>query len=136
MITNKPTGAQVKAAREAARLTQPEAAKIFGFATLNGWQKKETDKADKRSLSVGEYNYLLLLANQHPEFIAIHKLPQEKNARQMAAQAALDLAKYLSDGDNKTIVLPTLLDAMMRELQLYIKEFNYEWDKDIPDVLK
>lgn len=64
-MIDKPTPEQVKQAREAACLTQYQAAQRFGY-TLNGWQKKEQTGAANRSLSTGEYEFLLLLANQHP----------------------------------------------------------------------
>lgn len=62
-----PTPGQVKAARVAAGLTQRECAEQFGY-TLRGWQNKEDAGGSGRTLSVGEYNYLLLLAGEHPDF--------------------------------------------------------------------
>lgn len=66
-MIEKPTADQVKAAREAAGLTQSACAALFGYA-LRTWQGKEDAGAGNRSLSVGEYAYLLLLAGQHPQY--------------------------------------------------------------------
>jgi len=63
-----PSAAEVKAAREAAGLTQSACADLFGYA-LRTWQGKEDPGAGNRSLSVGEYAYLLLLAGMHPQFV-------------------------------------------------------------------
>lgn len=62
---NKPTSQQVKAAREAANLTQKQAAERFGYS-LRAWQRKEESGETGRKLSPGEYELLLLLAKQHP----------------------------------------------------------------------
>ena len=44
-----------------------EAADIFGYQ-LNSRQMKESAGKASRSLSIGEYQYLLLLANMHPSY--------------------------------------------------------------------
>ena len=62
-----PTPEQIKAAREAAGLSKPDCAKLFGYE-LRSWQQKEEYGAGRRKLKPGEYAYLLLLAGQHPEF--------------------------------------------------------------------
>jgi len=67
VILEKPTAEQVKAAREAAGLTQSACAALFGYA-LRTWQGKEDAGAGNRGLAVGEYAYLLLLAGQHPDY--------------------------------------------------------------------
>lgn len=67
MILEKPTAEQVKEAREAAGLTQSACAALFGYA-LRTWQGKEDPGAGNRSLSIGEYAYLLLLAEKHPYY--------------------------------------------------------------------
>ena len=72
MNTVKPSPEQVKQARIDAGLTQKEAAAIFGLA-LRSWQQKEETGSGNRSLSVGEWNYLLLLAKQHPDYSLIKK---------------------------------------------------------------
>ncbi len=66
-MQNKPTPEEVKNARVAAGLTLKEAADIFGYQ-LNSWQMKESAGKASRSLSIGEYQYLLLLANMHPSY--------------------------------------------------------------------
>jgi len=72
MNTVKPSPEQVKQARIDAGLTQKEAAAVFGLA-LRSWQQKEETGSGNRSLSVGEWNYLLLLAKQHPDYSLIKK---------------------------------------------------------------
>lgn len=62
-----PTPDQVRAARIAAGMTQSACAERFGYS-LRGWQAKEDAGAGGRGLSVGEYEFLLLLAGQHPAF--------------------------------------------------------------------
>ncbi|EBX5888758.1 hypothetical protein LU631_25445 [Erwinia tracheiphila] len=71
-MKSKPTPEQVKAARIAAGLSLKEAADTFGYQ-LNSWQMKESAGKASRSLSIGEYEYLLLLANQHPEYKIVKK---------------------------------------------------------------
>lgn len=68
MGIEKPTAEEVKAAREAAGLTQSACAGLFGYA-LRTWQGKEDPGAGNRGLSVGEYAYLLLLAGEHPDYV-------------------------------------------------------------------
>lgn len=63
-----PPPKQVKAARVAAGLSQRECAERFGYA-LRGWQKKEESGPSARALSIGEYELLLLLGDQHPDFV-------------------------------------------------------------------
>lgn len=65
---NKPSPEQVKAAREAANLTQLQAARRFGYAALGSWQQKEQSGKNGRALSSGEYELLLLLADMHPDY--------------------------------------------------------------------
>lgn len=66
-MTDKPTPAQVRETRMAANLTQRACADRFGYS-LTGWQKKEDAGTSGRSLSVGEWELLLLLAGQHPNY--------------------------------------------------------------------
>ena len=63
-----PTPEQVKSARVAAGLTQRECAARMGYE-LRGWQKKEESGASSRGLTIGEYELLLMLAGQHPDFV-------------------------------------------------------------------
>ncbi|SHH72915.1 hypothetical protein [Pectobacterium carotovorum] len=130
MITEKPTPAQVAAARAAAKLTQREAAERFGIQ-INAWQKKESTGPSHRDLSVGEYNYLLILANNHPEFLTVRRLPRDKNARQEAARLAFEMAQYLSAGDFNNVVIPSVVEAMMKNLQDTVSELRGEWESDI-----
>ncbi|WP_340617401.1 hypothetical protein [Xenorhabdus entomophaga] len=71
-MKNKPTPEQVKQARIAAGLTLKEVAEIFGYQ-LNSWQQKESAGKITRTLTVGEYKYLLLLAGSHPEYEIVKK---------------------------------------------------------------
>lgn len=65
---NSPSPDQVKAARIAAGLSQKACAERMGYE-LRGWQKKEESGASARSLSAGEYELLLLLAEEHPDYL-------------------------------------------------------------------
>jgi transcriptional regulator with XRE-family HTH domain len=67
-----PTPEQVKATRLAANLTQKQCAEIFGYG-LRGWQKKEEAGGSARSLTIGEFYYLQLLANGHSEYKLVKK---------------------------------------------------------------
>ncbi|MEQ1968237.1 hypothetical protein ABLA30_14705 [Xenorhabdus nematophila] len=71
-MKNKPTPEQVKKARIAAGLTLKEAAEIFGYQLVS-WQQKEGAGKTTRSLTVGEYEYLLLLAGSHSEYEIVKK---------------------------------------------------------------
>lgn len=72
MKLDKPTPLEVKAARTAAGLTQTKAAKLFGYS-LRAWQRKEEQGETGRSLTVGEYEMLLLLADSHPDYVLIKR---------------------------------------------------------------
>ncbi|MFD1803225.1 hypothetical protein ACFSFZ_13625 [Mixta tenebrionis] len=68
------TAASIKAARQAAGLTQAQAAERFDYS-LRVWQKKETEAGTGKSsgLSQAEYELLLLLGDQHPDYALIVK---------------------------------------------------------------
>ncbi|TCL06894.1 hypothetical protein [Sodalis ligni] len=66
-MLNKPTPDEVRAARIATGMTLKECAERFGYA-LTSWQQKENAKKGTRSLNIGEYELLLLLADMHPEY--------------------------------------------------------------------
>lgn len=61
------TGAAIKNTRQAASLTQAEAAERFDYS-LRVWQKKESEPEKNGALSQGEYELLLLLAGKHPDY--------------------------------------------------------------------
>lgn len=61
-----PTGAQVKALRENAGFTLQEMADLFNM-NYRSWQAKEADGKFGRSLNYAEYQYLLLMCDQHKE---------------------------------------------------------------------
>jgi hypothetical protein len=44
----------------------------FGY-TLHGWHNKETLSCDNRRLTRGEFLYLALLANEHPDYELVPK---------------------------------------------------------------
>ena len=61
---------EVKRIRLKAGLTQKEMAKLAGIG-LSSWQKKETAETLKSysPISGAEYNLLLLLAGEHPDYV-------------------------------------------------------------------
>ncbi|MFN3071341.1 hypothetical protein ACKWMY_24970 [Serratia sp. J2] len=63
-VQNKPTADEVRRAREEAGLSVEQAAALFGCLSRS-WQSKENPNT-RGTLTVGEYNYLLLLAGKHP----------------------------------------------------------------------
>ncbi|PLR29261.1 hypothetical protein CYR55_22875 [Chimaeribacter californicus] len=68
----QPTPKMVKAAREKLALTQKQAAERFGYSVA-GWIKKETEGESGRALSIGEFEFLLLLADMHPDYVLHEK---------------------------------------------------------------
>ncbi|MDL0864676.1 type II toxin-antitoxin system MqsA family antitoxin [Yersinia pestis] len=77
MITDN-TPENIKKLREKLGITQTECGKIFGVG-LRTWQKKEEAKTHNRlSLSKGEFEYLLLLAGEHPDFVLENRKKREK----------------------------------------------------------
>lgn len=62
-----PTPAEVKALREKAGLSLQEMADLFNIERRS-WQAKEAEGKYGRQLTWPEYQYLLLITNQHPEF--------------------------------------------------------------------
>lgn len=72
-ITNLICGDEVKRLRVAAGLTQAKCAAQFGIG-IRSWQKKEVDGTkSSRSITVGEFSYLLLLADEHPTYQLVEK---------------------------------------------------------------
>ncbi|MDB6366733.1 hypothetical protein PH242_03295 [Photorhabdus bodei] len=70
MIINrigKPLPKDVRSARIASGMTQLQAAERFSYALVS-WQQKEAEGKTNRSLSSGEYELLLLLADAHPDY--------------------------------------------------------------------
>ncbi|AWK42610.1 hypothetical protein GPY51_21360 [Photorhabdus laumondii subsp. laumondii] len=63
----KPSPQDVRSARIASGMTQSQAAKRFSYALVS-WQQKEAEGKTNRSLSSGEYELLLLLADSHPDY--------------------------------------------------------------------
>lgn len=72
-----PTPEQITAARKAAGLNKKDCAALFGYE-LRSWQQKEETGAGRRKLKACEYAYLLLLADQHPEFKLQPRTPGEQ----------------------------------------------------------
>jgi len=68
----KPTPEQIRGAREAANLSPAECAKEFGYKE-NSWRQKEFGGTNGRGLTWGEYQYLLLRAGQHPDYILVKR---------------------------------------------------------------
>ncbi|QOI57940.1 helix-turn-helix domain-containing protein [Rouxiella badensis] len=71
VVQELPDGAQVARLREKMGLSQTELAELFGVS-LRQWQRKESVKSQLASntapMKVGEANFLLLLANEHPYY--------------------------------------------------------------------
>ncbi|HBL6731724.1 TPA: helix-turn-helix domain-containing protein [Serratia liquefaciens] len=63
-VQNKPSADDVRQMREAAGLSVEQAATLFECLPRS-WQSKENPNT-RGTLTVGEYNYLLLLAGKHP----------------------------------------------------------------------
>lgn len=65
----------IRAIRKRMGLTQSELAHLLGYQ-LRAWQLKEDrDPAKARKLMQGEFEYLLLLAGEHPVY---HLAPNKK----------------------------------------------------------
>lgn len=64
LITEVPTGEQLKALRERTGLNQTELAKVIGI-NLRNYQHRE---AGENPTNAGEYNLLMLLADTHPMY--------------------------------------------------------------------
>lgn len=79
IFEDKPTPEQVKEARVNAGLTQAQAAARFGYS-LRNWQAKEDSGHNGRSLSIGEYELLLLMGNVHPTLVATHRQGKKKDS--------------------------------------------------------
>lgn len=63
------TPENVKKLRLKAGLTQKECSHIYGVG-LRTWQKKEeVNTQNSQSLSLVEFEFLLLLAGEHPEYV-------------------------------------------------------------------
>ncbi|HFO7682285.1 TPA: helix-turn-helix domain-containing protein, partial [Escherichia coli] len=62
------TPENIKKLRKKIGLTQTECGEIFGVG-LSTWQKKEAKTHNQLNLSKGEFEYLLLLAGEHPEYV-------------------------------------------------------------------
>lgn len=61
--------------RELLGLKQSECAELFGVS-LRSWQKREARTEDQKlrvKMSNAEFQYLLLLANQHPDYILVKR---------------------------------------------------------------
>lgn len=68
MIKRIPSGREVSELRERIGVTQSQMAEAMGLS-LSTWQRKESDNAKKLvETKIAEYNFLLLLADQHPEY--------------------------------------------------------------------
>ncbi|HEY3591685.1 MAG TPA: hypothetical protein VGL07_16725 [Buttiauxella sp.] len=87
-MQKKPAPALVKAVRLHAGFTAESCSKVMGY-TLRAWQRKEDSGKEGRSLSVGEFKYLQLLAGVHPEYILTPRDPEEAR-RYKEAEAASD----------------------------------------------
>lgn len=67
------TPAEVHRLRIAAGMSQRECAEFFGIG-LRSWQKKEeSGTVSSRGITSGEFDLLLLLANEHPDYTLLHR---------------------------------------------------------------
>lgn len=68
MLINSPEN--IKVLRKKIGLTQKECAEMFGM-TARSWRRKEEPQttASNTTLSPIEFNYLLLLAGEHPDYV-------------------------------------------------------------------
>ena len=71
----KQNGAEIARLRKKIGVTQTELAELFGV-TLSTWQKKESETS-KETIGVkpGEFQYLQLLAGEHPVYKLVQKKP-------------------------------------------------------------
>ncbi|CAI1195589.1 TPA: helix-turn-helix domain-containing protein [Serratia marcescens] len=71
-----PTGAEIAKLRNQLGLTQKKLAALFGV-TLATWQKKESETS-KETIGIrpGEFQFLLLLAGEHPQYVLTQKQPE------------------------------------------------------------
>ncbi len=84
--------AEVHRLRIAAGMTQKECAELFGIG-LRSWQKKEeSGTVSSRGITSGEFDLLLLLANEHPDYTL---LPRDVATRQDEIVRALHKAGEL-----------------------------------------
>src|SRR4051812_33685625 len=90
-----PAPEEVKLARVTAGLTHQECANRFGYE-LRSWQKKEEDGNSARALSIGEFEFLLLLAGDHPAF------ELKKKRRQNFPTGGLNASQFVVD--NQTAI--------------------------------
>lgn len=79
-------GDLAEALRHKTGWTQQKLADFFGM-TLNSWQKKEQN--DTR-VSVAEYHWLKLLLNEHPEYILLPRLQENRNQNDMEELAGIE----------------------------------------------
>lgn len=70
--TSNPTPAEVRAAREAAGLSQ-EAAADKVHCTRIAWARWESEGADARRMHPGIWDSFRLLTGQHPEFVLVKR---------------------------------------------------------------
>ena len=64
VIRSQPSAEEVKELRVALGMKQQEIADLLGY-TLAAWKSKQS-KANAGTLKPGEYNFLMLLADEHP----------------------------------------------------------------------
>lgn len=81
--------AEVQRLRIAAGMTLKECAGLFGIG-LRSWQKKEeSGTVSSRGITSGEFDLLLLLAGEHPDYML---LPREAAARHAEIVRMLHIA--------------------------------------------
>jgi len=113
-------------ARETLGYTQKEMGQLFGI-TLRAWQDKEQNK---NRVSVAEYHLLMLLLNEHSDYLLVRRLPADKSVQQKAAEAALELGQYLASGVHTGIALPSKAESMLIDVQTSVAAFCEEFRDD------
>lgn len=110
--------------------TQKRMAEYFGMS-LGAWQQKEQNK---NRVSVAEYHLILLLLNQHPEYVLLNRLPEVKSTIHKAALTAFELSQYLSAGDTSEIILPSRVEDFTAKLQKHTDSIRFEWENGFNKV--
>lgn len=107
--------------------TQKEMAAMFGLS-LRSWQDKEQNT---NRVSVAELMMFQLLLNEHPGYLLIPRLAEDKSPAHHAAGAAFMLAQYL----NSAVPLPSKADELQRDLDTCMNAFKSDWQTDLESAV-
>lgn len=95
----------------------------FGY-TLHGWHNKETNSKDNRRLTRGEFLYLALLANEHPDYLLINRHP---NNYHFLANRKDNKMTYLMNPATGSVDTEENWIADMTRWELYFKKKREEF---------